>query len=77
MTSIAIVNPQTMTLNMKPKNINLKTFKRVVKENIKEAKRDYYFKTFTAHKNDLRKTWRTIGDTLNKKSFKENFPLNS
>ena len=54
--------------------INFKTFERIVKENIKEAKRDYYFKTFTAHKNDLRKTWRTIDDTLNKKSNKSKFP---
>ena len=56
------------------KKINFKTFERIVKENIKEAKRDYYFKTFTAHKNDLRKTWRTIDDTLNKKSNKSKFP---
>ena len=56
------------------KKINFKTFERIVKENIKEAKRDYYFKTFTTHKNDLRKTWRTIDDTLNKKSNKSKFP---
>ena len=56
------------------KKINFKTFERIVKENIKEAKRDYYFKTFTAHKNDLKKTWRTIDDTLNKKSNKSKFP---
>ena len=56
------------------KKINFKTFERIAKENIKEAKRDYYFKTFTAHKNDLRKTWRTIDDTLNKKSNKSKFP---
>ena len=56
------------------KKNNFKTFERIVKENIKEAKRDYYFKTFTAHKNDLRKTWRTIDDTLNKKSNKSKFP---
>ena len=56
------------------KKINFKTFERIVKEYIKEAKRDYYFKTFTAHKNDLRKTWRTIDDTLNKKSNKSKFP---
>ena len=56
------------------KKVNFKTFERIVKENIKEAKRDYYFKIFTAHKNDLRKTWRTIDDTLNKKSNKSKFP---
>ena len=59
------------------KKINFKTFERIVKENIKEAKRDYYFKTFTAHKNDLRKIWRTIDDTLNKKSNTSKFPSKS
>ena len=42
------------------KKVNFKTFEIIVKENIIEAKRDYYFKTFTAHKINLRKTWRTI-----------------
>ena len=37
------------------KKNNFKTVERIVQENIKEARRDY-FKTFTAHKNDLRKT---------------------
>ena len=56
------------------KKVIFKTFERIVKENIKEAKRYYYFNTFTAHKNDLRKTLRTIDDTLNKNSNKNKFP---
>ena len=56
------------------KKNNFKTFERIVKENIKAAKREYYFKTFTAQKNDMRKTWRTINDTLNSKSNKSKFP---
>ena len=47
---------------------------RIVKDDIKVAKREYYFKTFTAQKNDMRKTWRTINDTLNSKSNKSKFP---
>ena len=39
------------------KKINFKTYERIVKENIKVAKREYYyFKTFTAQNNDMRKT---------------------
>ena len=56
------------------KKINFKTLERIAKENIKVAKREYYFKTFTAQKNDMRKTWRTINDTLNSKSNKSIFP---
>ena len=45
-----------------------------MKEDIEVAKREYYFKTFTAQKIDMRKTWRTINDTLNSKNNKNNFP---
>ena len=38
------------------KKVNFKTFEKIVKEDIKVAKRDYYFKTFTANKNNLKKT---------------------
>ena len=51
-------------IEYKTKKKFFKTFERIIKENIKKAKRDYYFKTFTAHKNDLGKTWRTTDDTL-------------
>ena len=53
---------------------NFKTLKRIVKEDIEVAKREYYFKTFTAQNFDMRKTWRTINDTLNSKNNKNNFP---
>ena len=46
---------------------------RIVKEDIMVEKREYYFKTFTAQKNDMRKTWRTINDTLNSKNNKSKF----
>ena len=56
------------------KKINFKTFERIVKENIRAAKREYYFKTFTAQKNDMKKTWKTINETLNRKRNKSKFP---
>ena len=55
------------------KKINFKTFERIVKENIRAAKREYYFKTFTAQKNDMKKTWKTINETLNRKRNKSKF----
>ena len=45
-----------------------------MKENIRAAKRKYYFKTFTAQKNDMKKTWKTINETLNRKINKSKFP---
>ena len=62
---IEIGNLQIMTLNMRQK-INLKTSEKIAKENIKVAKREYYFKTFTVYKNNLKKTWKTIDETLKK-----------
>ena len=56
------------------KKINFKTFERIVKENIRAAKREYYFKTFTAQKRDMKKTWKTIDETLNRRKNKTKFP---
>ena len=54
--------------------INFKTFEKIVKDNIRAAKREYYFKTFTSQKNDMKKTWKTIDETLNRRKNKIKFP---
>ena len=54
--------------------INFKTFEKIVKDNIRAAKREYYFKTFTSQKNDMKKTWKTIDETLNRRKNKSKFP---
>ena len=38
---------------------------------IKEAKQQYFYRIFTAYRTDLKKTWRTISETLcqNKKNI--------
>ena len=48
------------------KKINFKTFEKIVKDDIKVAKREYYFKMFTSYKNNLKKTWKTIDEALKK-----------
>ena len=45
-----------------------------MKENIRAAKQEYYFKTFTAQKRDMKKTWKTIDETLNRRKNKNKFP---
>ena len=45
-----------------------------MKDNIRAAKREYYFKTFTSQKNDMKKTWKTIDETLNRRKNKSKFP---
>ena len=44
---------------------NFKTYERIVKNKIGETKQKYYFDKFTAQKNDMKKTWATIDETLN------------
>ena len=56
------------------KKFNFKTFEKIVKDNIRAAKREYYFKTFTSQKNDKKKTWKTIDETLNRRKNKSKFP---
>ena len=56
------------------KKINFKTFDKIVTEEIKNAKYQYYFDTFTSHKNNIKKTWKTIDETLNRGKRRTQFP---
>ena len=56
------------------KKINFKTFEKIVNNEITAAKSLYYFNTFTAQKNDMKKTWSTINETLNRSKNKSDLP---
>ena len=56
------------------KKINFKTFDKIIDKNIEEAKKIYYHTTFSAYKNNLKKTWAMINDTLHKKKNCNDFP---
>ena len=45
------------------KKIYFKSYDKLVTEQIKNAKHQYYFDTFTSHKNIMKKTWKTIDET--------------
>ena len=51
-----------------------KTYDRVVNQNIRDAKNLYHFNTFTERKNDMKKSWGIINETLNKGKQKSDFP---
>ena len=51
-----------------------KGFDKIVKKNIKEAKRIYFDKIFIAYRSDMKKTWRTINETLNRNKKSSNVP---
>ena len=46
------------------RKINFKTFERIVNKNIDTAKKKFYHDTFNSYKNNIKKTWTTINDTL-------------
>jgi hypothetical protein len=49
-----------------PQKINLQTYNRILKKSIRTAKRNYYFERFDKFKNDMKRTWVTIKEILNK-----------
>ena len=57
------------------KKINFKTFEKIVNINIIETKRSYYHNTFRNYKNNMKKTWRIINETLGKTNQKNNLPI--
>ena len=49
--------------------------KKIVNINIIETKRSYYHNTFRNYKNNMKKTWRIINETLGKTNQKNNLPM--
>ena len=53
---------------------NLKIYNRYLNQCIRIAKKNYYASEFAKYKDDIRKTWDTLKDILNKKKRKSKFP---
>ncbi len=53
---------------------NLKVLNCKVKKLIRDAKKDYYTALFTKLKSDIKATWKTIKEILNKSKKKELLP---
>jgi len=56
------------------KKLNLKTYNRILKQNIRIAKKIYYHASFENFKDDVKKTWATINGILNRTKKKKAFP---
>ena len=48
---------------------DLNTFQNIHKRNIEETKRKYYENIFFKYKNDIKNTWDTIKQTLNRQNL--------
>ena len=53
---------------------NLRTYNRILKQNIRLAKRIYYENRFTKFKDDIKQTWNTIKDLIHKTRDKNKIP---
>ena len=53
---------------------NLGTYNKILNKSIREAKQLYYNSCFEKYKTDMRKTWQTINNIINKSKKKKDFP---
>ncbi len=56
-----------------PKN-NLKTYNTILKKGIHLSKKSYYELLFQKFQNDIKGTWKTINEILNRTKRKRSFP---
>lgn len=64
-----INSPEYQTLKT-----NLNTFNTIMKRTIRAAKKSYYESLFNKYKNDMKGTWKTINEILNRTKRKNKFP---
>ncbi len=67
-------NDRSLSVEFTRLQINLKTYNKILKISIRLAKRIYYKKLFAKFKNDIRATWKTINEILNRTKRKKFFP---
>ena len=58
---------QIGTVEYNTNKINLCTYNKILKRSIRIAKINYYSSCFNKYKNDIKKTWQTISDIMNRK----------
>ena len=80
--SIAYKDKLYITLKKTPTNnpdydaikLNLHTYTKLLKSNIRQAKQIYYNNCFLKYKQDIRNTWATIKEIMGKKSKPKKYP---
>ena len=53
---------------------NFKVYKNIIRRSIMLAKRDYYRNAFNRYSTNIKKTWQTISQTLNRRKRNRDFP---
>ena len=55
-------------------SLNFKSYKNIIRRTIMHAKRTYYKTVFNSYSTNLKKTWQTINESLNRRKKKQDFP---
>ena len=53
---------------------NFRVYKNIIRRSIMHAKRNYYRNAFNRYSTNMKKTWQTINETLNRRKRKRDFP---
>ena len=53
---------------------NFKIYRKIIRRSIMFAKRDYYRSVFNKYSANLKMTWQTINETLNRRKRKREYP---
>ena len=61
-------------VNYLVKKQNLSTYNRILKQNIRLAKKQYYHQRLSKFKDDIKKTWSCINEIISKSKKKHDFP---
>ena len=70
-----LIKMSTDTTAYEELKINFKTYQRIIRRSIREAKRTYYHNIFIKYNGNTKKTWQIINSTLNKKNTHSSLPL--
>jgi len=71
---VKLKSTPTNNENFEQRQINFKTYSKILKHTINFAKKNHYQNCFEKFKCDLKKTWSTINGILNRNKKKKDFP---
>ena len=54
-------------------SLNFKSYKNIIRRTIMHAKQTYYKTVFNSYSTNLKKTWQTINESLNRRKKKQDF----
>ena len=70
----ALINTPKESPNYAVLQTNFKAYRKIIRKSIRFAKRDYYHSVIWKYSANLKMTWQTINETLNRRKKKSDYP---